>query len=317
MEIMVSVCCLVYNHEKYLRKTLEGFVNQKVNFAYEVIIHDDASTDSSAAIIREYCEKYPGLFRPILQTENQYSKRRQLSRTFIYPLVTGKYVAMCEGDDYWCDENKLQLQVDYMETHPDCSMCVHDTAMIDGDGNYTGMCVNGSRKDRDYSPSAAIRADGGGICQTSSFFARRHVITERPVLYNVRNIGDLPIVLHAAFCGYIHYIGKVMSCYRVGHTGAWSTINEQHTEKLVQQKLLEYEDFTRIDEETAYRYTRAFAVIRGLRLSILYRKKYGIAKLLKKPSHLFMVIRTHCHTFPRRMYKKFLSHKNRGEHIPL
>ena len=79
MDIMVSICCLVYNHEKYLRKTLEGFVRQKVNFNYEIIIHDDASTDSSAAIIREYCEKYPGLFHPILQTENQHSKRVYIS----------------------------------------------------------------------------------------------------------------------------------------------------------------------------------------------------------------------------------------------
>lgn len=317
MDIMVSICCLVYNHEKYLRKTLEGFVQQKVNFNYEIIIHDDASTDSSAAIIREYCEKYPDLFRPILQTENQHSKRVYISKTFLHPKVRGKYVALCEGDDYWCDENKLQLQVDYMESHPDCSMCTHDTAMIDGDGNYIGMCVNGLRKDRDYDANAVIRADGGGLFQTSSFLAKRHVITEQPALFNIRGIGDIPMVLHAAVCGYVHYMGRVMSCYRVGHAGAWSTVNEQQLERMLRQREKEYEDFTRIDKETDYKYTKALAIPRGLRLSILYRKKYGIGKLLKKPSHLLMVLRTHCHTFPRRMYKKYLNKRNRGESIPL
>ena len=126
-DIKVSVYCLAYNHEKFIRNTLDGFVSQKTNFKYEVIIHDDASTDNTTNIIREYEEKYPDIIKPIYQTENQYSKGIGIIPNYIVPRIRGKYVAACEGDDYWCDDYKLQKQFDYMEKHSECSMCVHNT----------------------------------------------------------------------------------------------------------------------------------------------------------------------------------------------
>ena len=107
MSATVSVICLAYNHEKYIRKTLEGFVKQKTNFSVEYIIHDDASTDSTASIVREFEEKYPDLIKPIYQKENQYSKGVPITRN-LQMQVQGKYIAFCEGDDYWIDEYKLQ-----------------------------------------------------------------------------------------------------------------------------------------------------------------------------------------------------------------
>lgn len=122
---LVSIRCTVYNHEPYLRQCLDGFVMQKTNFAFEAIVHDDASTDNSAEIIREYAEKYPDIIKPIYETENQYSKHDgSLSRIMneaIHP--DAKYIAICEGDDYWIDPLKLQTQVNFLETHKDCSMC--------------------------------------------------------------------------------------------------------------------------------------------------------------------------------------------------
>ena len=111
---LVAIHCLVYNHEPYLRDCLEGFVMQQTNFPFVAIVHDDASTDSSAAIIREYEEKYPDIIKPIYETENQYSKRNgSLGRIMNAAIdATGaKYVAMCEGDDYWTDPLKLQKQL--------------------------------------------------------------------------------------------------------------------------------------------------------------------------------------------------------------
>lgn len=116
---LVSILCTTYNHEKYIAQTIEGFLLQKVNFPIEIIIHDDASTDGTAKIVREYAEKYPDLIKPILQTENQYSKKVSVWNTFVYPKAQGKYYAECEGDDYWIDPNKLQRQVDFLESHPD------------------------------------------------------------------------------------------------------------------------------------------------------------------------------------------------------
>ena len=124
---LVTIICLVYNHEPFLRQCLDGFVMQKTTFPFEAIVHDDASTDGSAAIIREYAEKYPDVIKPIYQTENQYSKPdgsfAGISKA-MHP--NSKYIAKCEGDDYWTDPNKLQIQVNFLENHPDYSFSVHD-----------------------------------------------------------------------------------------------------------------------------------------------------------------------------------------------
>ena len=108
----VSVLCATFNHEEYLRQTLDGFLSQKTDFPYEVLVNDDASTDGTAAILREYAEKYPEVIRPFYQEENLYSRRINLYDVVFFPAVRGEYIAVCEGDDYWNDPEKLQLQVD-------------------------------------------------------------------------------------------------------------------------------------------------------------------------------------------------------------
>lgn len=127
---LVSIQCLVYNHEPYLRQCLDGFVMQQTDFKFEAIVHDDASTDRSADIIREYAEKYPDIIKPILQKVNQYSKGRGTVTRIINSACNGKYIAVCEGDDYWIDPLKLQKQVDFMEAHPDYSMCFSDAEVL-------------------------------------------------------------------------------------------------------------------------------------------------------------------------------------------
>lgn len=126
---LVSVICMAYNHESQIKMALDGFVMQETDFPFEVIVHDDASTDGTADAILEYQERYPGIIKPIFQKENQYSQGVSISSRFIYPKVRGKYVALCEGDDCWIDPQKLQRQFDYMEVHPECSMCTHNTIM--------------------------------------------------------------------------------------------------------------------------------------------------------------------------------------------
>ena len=124
-DIMISVICITYNHEKYIRKCLDGFIMQETDFPYEVLVHDDASTDNTAAIVHEYEILYPDIIKPIYQTENQYSKGKAITRDIIFPKCRGKYIALCEGDDYWIDTGKLQKQFDALETHPEIDMCVH------------------------------------------------------------------------------------------------------------------------------------------------------------------------------------------------
>ena len=124
MSIVVSIRCLVYNHASYLHQCLDGLVMQQADFDFEAIVHDDASTDGSAAIIREYAEKYPEIIKPIYETENQYSKGDgtldRIMNAAIHP--EARYIAVCEGDDYWTDPFKLQKQVNLLERHQDVGL---------------------------------------------------------------------------------------------------------------------------------------------------------------------------------------------------
>ena len=114
---LASICCITYNHEPYIRQCIDGLLMQKTTFPFEILIHDDASTDNTANIIREYEAKYPDIIKPIYQTENQYSKGIKISITYNFPRVKGKYIAICEGDDSWIDNLKLQKQIDFLENN--------------------------------------------------------------------------------------------------------------------------------------------------------------------------------------------------------
>lgn len=129
--LMVTIQCITYNHEPYIRQCLEGFVMQKTNFRFEAIVHDDASTDGTAAIVREYAEKYPDIIKPIFETENQYSKHDGSLSRIMDEHTHGKYVALCEGDDYWIDSLKLQKQIDLLEEHEDCSFVYSGFNVVD------------------------------------------------------------------------------------------------------------------------------------------------------------------------------------------
>ena len=124
-DIVVTILTLAYNHEPYIRQCLDGIVMQQTTFKFELLIHDDASTDGTADIIREYESKYPNIIKPIYQKENQYSKKIPIGVTYLYPRAKGKYIALCEGDDYWTDPLKLQKQVDFLEANPEYVMCTH------------------------------------------------------------------------------------------------------------------------------------------------------------------------------------------------
>ena len=128
--VLVQIICSTYNQEKYIGKCLDGFIMQKTNFKFEVLVCDDASTDKTADIIKEYQNKYPEIIKPIFNKENQYSKGVSNWMTYLFPACNSKYVAICDGDDYWCDENKLQKQVDLLEANPDYSLCFHPVKMI-------------------------------------------------------------------------------------------------------------------------------------------------------------------------------------------
>lgn len=219
MKPLVSVLCLAYNHEKYIRDALEGFVSQKTNFPFEVFVHDDASTDNTAEIIREYAEKYPEIIKPIYQTENQHSKNVRIGKTIVFPMMKGKYIAICEGDDYWCNKNKLQKQVDWLETHPDYSFCTHNT-IIHNCVNGSEQLINESTLDKDI-PIQEIIQWKKNLFHTSSYMYR-YEYKDLPDELSIKGVGDYPRALYMATCGKVRYLSDVMSVYRYLTSDSWS-----------------------------------------------------------------------------------------------
>lgn len=219
---LVSICCLSFNHRAYIRDAIEGFLCQKTDFSFEILIYDDASTDGTQDIIRAYAEQYPDQIRPLLQTENQYSKGIRNTSVFNFPRVRGEYVAMCEGDDYWTDCHKLQMQIDYLRAHPDCALCFHSARMISVDGAFTAAKMRPYRGNRRISPAEIIGKRSG--YPTASLVFPAEIIQKLPDYYLDCPVGDIPMQLMMALRGYAYYIDRPMSVYRVGVQSSWSNL---------------------------------------------------------------------------------------------
>ena len=210
---MVSICCITYNHEHFIKKALDGFLMQKTSFKYEILIHDDASTDNTATIIREYEKEYPDIVKPIYQTENQYSKGVKISNTYNYPRVQGKYIAICEGDDFWTDENKLQKQVDFLESHLDYSMCCHSAYHVDTEDNI--IDIKGPFFEKGQISAQNIIVEDKGWIATASIVFRTEVLSNTPDFFREVAVGDYPLRLNCFSKGKVYFDKSIMSAYRI------------------------------------------------------------------------------------------------------
>lgn len=224
--IMASVCCLSFNHADYIRGTLDSFLMQKTNFKFEIVIHDDASTDGSGEILKEYAERYPDQVRPLIQRENQYSKGiDNINGAFNFPRVRGKYIFMCDGDDYWLSPHKMQKQVDYMEAHSDCTLCFH-SARIELVGRaLTESQMRPYRKSRKVASEEIIDKSSGYAMASMAFPSR--LVKTLPDYYVDCPVGDTPLQLIAASQGYGYYMDEPMCAYRVGVAGSWTTTGRE------------------------------------------------------------------------------------------
>jgi glycosyltransferase involved in cell wall biosynthesis len=214
-EPLVSICCITYNHEKYIRDAIEGFLMQRTSFPIEIIIHDDASTDTTSDIIRGYVDKFPNLITPIIQKENQYSKGIKPLQRFILPRARGKYIAICEGDDYWTDPLKLQKQVDFLNDHPDISFCSHNVNKVDQNNNI--IEENNSKMTNYFKPKEVVN----NHFPTLSLLFRNQKLEYTPELLNVFN-GDAVLTALLSLHGGAANLGFTGACYRVHSEGIYS-----------------------------------------------------------------------------------------------
>lgn len=229
-ELMVSIVCITFNHGKYLRRTLDGFLMQELPYPYEILIHDDASTDDTIAILREYDEKHPGIFTLELEKENQYGKGRSYFLE-LFLKTRGKYIAICEGDDFWTDPEKLAKQIAVLEAQPQCSACCHNQIVVDDHGeplpaNYQTIY----RQDKDIILGKQYLYDHNKFSHTASMVIRAEIF--RSMSHEMvcdylasKGNGDMKWAAMAAACGNIYFMAQDMACYRFVPSGStsWSS----------------------------------------------------------------------------------------------
>jgi len=191
---------------------------QRTNFAYEVLIHDDASTDHTASIIREYEKKYPDIIKPVYQSENQWSKGVRVDFEFNYKRARGKYVAICDGDDYWTDPYKLQKQVDFLEKNDEFSICFHSIQTIDENGNKVSIDKPKKRVKRVTGLSDIIKNDyiaavsvlfRNGLISDTDFYTLSEDLYFDDWIYHILN----------AEKGLIYFFDEPMAAYRLTRAG--------------------------------------------------------------------------------------------------
>ncbi len=300
-DIKVSVLCIVYNHAPFLRACLDGFVMQKTNFKFEVIIHDDASPDGSADIIREYAAKYPDIFVPIYQTENQYSKGGGIIKNFMYPKVKGKYVAWCEGDDCWIHPEKLQRQVDFLDSHPDFTACVHCA-------NWKYYSTGKSfvfpqiKESREYTAEEVI-LNGGNYYSTNSLIARKEILN-MPDCFTMRGIGDYQKYIYAAILGRFWCMKEVMSQYNSGTPSSWTVRIWNQQKKRIDHLTKMIEMLKRVDAYFEFKYTNALShVIKEHEVEIAFLTKDK--SILKSPDYKPFVNRHRFSLLTQKIYRVF------------
>lgn len=256
--IIVSIICNAFNHEPYIRKALEGFVMQKTNFAFEVLIHDDASTDKTADIIREFEAKYPEIIKPIYQTENQYSKGLGLVSKIQYGRVTGKYIAICEGDDCWTDPLKLQKQVDALEAHPEADMCAHRAQCV-----QNGQVVEFFPKETENKIFSAeeVIAGGGGFVATASLMYRTAILKQQWKFRECLRL-DYTLQIQGALRGGILYLSDCMSVYNFMTETSWTKRMRKDASKVIQHLKKVVDMLQILDEETDRQYSDVIAKVK-------------------------------------------------------
>lgn len=219
-QIEVSIICLTYNQEEYIADALDGFILQETNFSFEVLVHDDASTDSTGKIIQRYRDKFPSIIKPIYETENQFSKGTKIIQSIVMPKAKGRYIAFCEGDDYWTDSQKLQKQYDCLCDNPETVMCVHASRSIAAD---TKRIISINRpletsQDVDY----RLMLHTIQSFSTNSFFIRRDILEQYfdSEVSALPAHGDHKMSLYCGMIGNIYYYSDIMSNYRVMAKGS-------------------------------------------------------------------------------------------------
>lgn len=291
MKPVVSICCITYNHEKYISDAIESFLMQETSFPFEIIIHDDASTDNTANIIRKYQKRYPKVIKPIYQTENQYSQGQSPITNFVIPRTKGEYIATCEGDDYWIDTKKLEKQVEFLENNKKYIMCFHAVKVVDTNkkftGRYLGLLGKGSKK-----VNIKESAKGGIVHVSSRVIRSNYYKKSRPKWMRNAIHGDYAAALNITAQGGVFYIDETMSAYRTGVENSMMTNikNNYSKENDISYQSNRIETLNMADEYYDYKYHEDIKEVNLISEVIISILKNDYSKISRKTYRDFVKV---------------------------
>ncbi len=223
---LITICCIAYNQQDFIGKALESFLMQRTNFKFEVIVHDDASTDRTAHIIKEYATNFPDIIKPILQTENKYTKEGlNFQFKYVFPYVKTKYIAFCEGDDFWIDPLKLQKQVDFLENNIEYGL-VHTKAVkfSEKDGSFGKVigseCINFESLIHE---NTIVNLT---VCLRNDLF-KKYIQEVRPEIRSSWTTCDFPIWLWFIKHTKFKFLNEVTGVYRILETSICHHKNDE------------------------------------------------------------------------------------------
>lgn len=272
--VHLTICCFTYNHENYIKNTLDSFLSQETKYSYEILIHDDASTDNTQAIIRDYLDKYPDKIKAVLQEVNQYSQGIS-PELLLLKKAQGKYISLCEGDDCFINDHKIEMQLDYLESNPDCTFCFTN-AIIENQVNMEQrQFIPYSEADKQFYQPGNKKVTLDNCHEMSFIFTASFVfpianIQKMPQSYlEYCPTGDLKLRLYCVSLGYGYFIDEATTLYRENVPGSmmskWRKEDTNSKKAIARQKLI-IKMINNVDEFTNYQHTKGLNKIKDLQV---------------------------------------------------
>jgi glycosyltransferase involved in cell wall biosynthesis len=272
---VVSIVCITFNHESYIDDAIRGFLLQKTNFPFEIVIHDDASTDKTPSIIRHYAEAYPRLITSVFQKTSQKKLGKRMN-----PLAVGyskgQYIALCEGDDFWLSEEKLQRQMEAMQDYPACDLSFHAALALHPNGELSKMADHSDSLS--IIPVESIISADGSFCPTASLMLKRKVFDQLPDwFFDKAPVGDYYLQVFGALSGGALYLPSAMAVYRAFASNSWSSsLYRKERNEIIAHSEKTMGCLSELDRYTVYKYSASINRAKSLQafsIAILFLKK--------------------------------------------
>jgi len=285
LEPVISICCTTYNHESHLKETIQSFLMQETSFPFEIVIHDDASTDKTPQIILEYQKKYPSIIKVLFQSENQYKINGHLPFFNTWNAAQGKYIALCEGDDYWIDNQKLTKQLKLM-VKLDTDICFTNAFLEYTDGERKKRFSGSSQGER-ICISDIIKG-GGGSMPTASILIKSSILKVLPDWFSKAPVGDFFLQILGSERNGAAYLDDATSVYRVAISGSWSSRRSKTPKIKIESEAESYESILNglrsekiLSEDIDYALSKELYYLSAMSIKI---REFGLANILIRRS---------------------------------